>query len=96
MTTAREFAIYAQNPATPDSPAPERAVYHCFYFEESLADGVTRLKLVAIPSGEFWMGSPEDEPGRWDDEGPQHQVKISPFFKIMRDFSDRCGQSYPS
>ncbi len=29
-----------------------------------------------IPPGEFLMGSPEDEPGRWQDEGPQHTVRI--------------------
>ena len=26
------------------------------------------------------MGSPEDEKDRYDDESPQHKVKISPFF----------------
>ncbi len=35
------------------------------------------MKLVLIPPGEFMMGSPEDEEGRWDDEGPQHRVRIT-------------------
>ncbi len=30
-----------------------------------------------IPPGRFLMGSPEGEPGRDDDEGPQHEVRIS-------------------
>lgn len=30
-----------------------------------------------IPPGRFLMGSPDDEPGRWDDEGPQREVTIS-------------------
>jgi formylglycine-generating enzyme required for sulfatase activity len=30
-----------------------------------------------IPAGTFLMGSPEDEPGRNGNEGPQHQVRIS-------------------
>ncbi|MGO8672164.1 MAG: formylglycine-generating enzyme family protein [Capsulimonadaceae bacterium] len=30
-----------------------------------------------IPPGSFMMGSPEDEPGRWGDEGPLHSVTIS-------------------
>ncbi|MBE7385175.1 MAG: formylglycine-generating enzyme family protein [Leptolyngbya sp. SIO1E4] len=51
-----------------------------FYFEEVLAENVHSLKLMAIPSGEFMMGSPEDEPGRYSDESPQHLVKVSPFF----------------
>ena len=36
--------------------------------------------LVPIPSGEFVMGSPDSEAGRSADEGPQHKVKISPFW----------------
>ncbi len=36
--------------------------------------------MVPIPGGEFEMGSPESEPGRQPDEGPQHKVKISPFW----------------
>jgi formylglycine-generating enzyme required for sulfatase activity len=35
--------------------------------------------MVPIPAGEFMMGSPEDETGRWDDEGPQHRVRLAPF-----------------
>jgi formylglycine-generating enzyme required for sulfatase activity len=45
-----------------------------------LGSGV-KLELVAIPSGKFLMGSPNDEKGRVDDEGPQHWVTISnPFY----------------
>jgi formylglycine-generating enzyme required for sulfatase activity len=36
--------------------------------------------MVPIPGGEFMMGSPDSEPGRKPDEGPQHKVKISPFW----------------
>jgi formylglycine-generating enzyme required for sulfatase activity len=54
--------------------------HRSFYFEEPLGDGVPPLRLVAIPSGEFLMGSPKDESGRYENEGPQHTVKVSPFF----------------
>jgi formylglycine-generating enzyme required for sulfatase activity len=37
------------------------------------------LDLMLIPGGTFLMGSPEDELGRWDDEGPQHEVTVPPF-----------------
>ena len=37
-------------------------------------------EMVPIPGGEFVMGSPDSEKGRKPDEGPQHQVKISPFW----------------
>ncbi|MFO1499985.1 MAG: formylglycine-generating enzyme family protein [Verrucomicrobiota bacterium] len=36
--------------------------------------------MLPIPSGEFVMGSPETEKGRKADEGPQHKVKIAPFW----------------
>ena len=36
--------------------------------------------MVPIPAGEFLMGSPKTEAGRADDEGPQHKVKIEPFW----------------
>ncbi|MCE7068904.1 MULTISPECIES: formylglycine-generating enzyme family protein [Dyadobacter] len=36
--------------------------------------------MVAIPGGEFMMGSPDSEKGRRPDEGPQHKVKIEPFW----------------
>lgn len=41
--------------------------------------GVT-FEMLPIPGGRFRMGSPEDEEGRREDEGPQHEVGISPFW----------------
>jgi formylglycine-generating enzyme required for sulfatase activity len=38
------------------------------------------IKMVPIPGGEFLMGSPDDEDGRDEGEGPQRKVKISPFW----------------
>lgn len=37
------------------------------------------LELVSIPAGRFLMGSPEEEEGRYDNEGPVHEVGISAF-----------------
>jgi formylglycine-generating enzyme required for sulfatase activity len=36
--------------------------------------------MLPIPGGEFVMGSPANEPNRKPDEGPQHKVKVSPFW----------------
>jgi formylglycine-generating enzyme required for sulfatase activity len=42
------------------------------------------MKLVSIPTGEFQMGSPDDEPQRGANEGPQHRVRITkPFYLGM-------------
>ena len=38
------------------------------------------LDMVLIPGGTFTMGSPADEAGRKEDEGPQHKVKLNPFY----------------
>jgi formylglycine-generating enzyme required for sulfatase activity len=46
---------------------------------ETLPEGLN-LEMVAIPSGKFTMGSPESEHERYDDEGPQHEVTVPPFF----------------
>lgn len=42
-------------------------------------DCVACPEMVSIPGGEFMMGSPADESGRGDDEGPQHRVRVKPF-----------------
>lgn len=39
----------------------------------------TGIVFVRVPGGTFSMGSPEDEEGRDDDEGPVHEVTLSPF-----------------
>ncbi|MEM9089403.1 MAG: formylglycine-generating enzyme family protein [Cyanobacteria bacterium P01_F01_bin.53] len=37
------------------------------------------LQLVVVPSGNFTMGSPSDELGRYDREGPQNELAVSQF-----------------
>lgn len=48
------------------------------YFTEQLPGNIG-LDMVLIPSGTFEMGSPPDEPGRKDCEGPQHTVNVPQF-----------------
>jgi formylglycine-generating enzyme required for sulfatase activity len=38
------------------------------------------LDMIAIPGGSFTMGSPEREPKSTDDERPQHEVTLQPFY----------------
>jgi sulfatase modifying factor 1 len=47
-------------------------------------------RLRWIPPGQFLMGSPEDEEGRWEDEGPRHSVRIDPGFWM---FDTPCTQA---
>ena len=48
-------------------------------YREKLPHGV-HLEMVYIPEGIFLMGSPEDEKGRYKDEGPQHRVDVPAFY----------------
>lgn len=49
------------------------------YFIEELGNEIA-LEMVQIPAGTFVMGAPKTEKGNTDDERPQHQVTISPFY----------------
>jgi eukaryotic-like serine/threonine-protein kinase len=50
-----------------------------YAYTEDLGGGV-KLEMVAIPQGEFMMGSPQNEAGRRNDESPQHRVRIGYWF----------------
>lgn len=44
-------------------------------------EGGQRLEFLPVPAGECVIGSPADEPGRYDEESPRTQVRISrPFW----------------
>ena len=38
------------------------------------------FEMIPVPSGEFSMGSPESQAGRSEDEGPQVEVNMPPFW----------------
>jgi formylglycine-generating enzyme required for sulfatase activity len=50
-------------------------------FRDRLRDGSNGPVMIAIPAGEFWMGSPENEADRSGDER-RHRVKIERPFAI--------------
>ena len=49
-------------------------------YTQDLSGTDLKFDMMAIPAGEYLMGSQENESGRRPDEGPQHLVKISPFW----------------
>ena len=49
-------------------------------YDELLEHTTVKLRMLPIPGGTFQMGSPKDEEDRKDDEGPQHEVKVEPFW----------------
>jgi formylglycine-generating enzyme required for sulfatase activity len=60
-----------------DKPVPDKG--HKAY-TETIPGSKVKFDMVPIPGGTFTMGSPNTEKGRKDDEGPQHKVRISPFW----------------
>ena len=51
-----------------------------FYFVEFLGELKDGIEMVAIPGGTFVMGSPPDEPQRYESESLQHTAIVQPFF----------------
>lgn len=78
-------------PVYPDAPKgapPSRAVENSEAatadamkpYVDAIADTDVTFAMVPIPGGTTRCGSPATEPGRKDDEGPQHDVAIEPFW----------------
>ena len=51
---------------------------------ETFKDCADCPEMVVVPSGSFMMGSPDNEEGRYDDEGPRHRVTIPAPFAVGR------------
>ena len=49
-------------------------------FTETVPGTTAAIRMVAVPGGEFMMGSSPKEAFHKADEGPQKKVKVSPFF----------------
>jgi formylglycine-generating enzyme required for sulfatase activity len=49
-------------------------------YTESIPGTELTFDMVPIPGGSFTMGSPSTEAKRSDDEGPQHEVEVGPFW----------------
>ena len=49
-------------------------------YRQTIKNTDVSFEMVAISGGEFTMGSPNGELGRSADEGPQHRVRVQPFW----------------
>ena len=50
------------------------------YVVETISGSDVKFKMLPIPGGSFTMGSLAREFGRAEDEGPQHEVTMAPFW----------------
>ncbi len=49
-------------------------------YEEEIAGSGLKIEMKAIKGGSFYLGSPEPEPGRKNDEGPVREIRMSDFW----------------
>jgi formylglycine-generating enzyme required for sulfatase activity len=49
-------------------------------YTELIEHSPAKIEMIPIPGGTFRMGSPDTEESRKGDEGPVHEVKLSPFW----------------
>jgi formylglycine-generating enzyme required for sulfatase activity len=61
--------------------AAERALKPKDSFRECAADCP---EMIVLPAGQFMMGSPATEQGRYSNEGPQHTVSIAEPFAVSK------------
>lgn len=63
----------AETPASPTEEIPTRVAGYTF------TDCSGCPEMTVLAGGLFVMGSPDNEPGRGRDEGPQREVSVAPF-----------------
>ncbi|MCA9230982.1 MAG: formylglycine-generating enzyme family protein [Planctomycetales bacterium] len=67
-----------------EKPAESRSVPfaegYMTEYSEQIPGTEVRFTMVPIGGGEFLLGSPENEPERQPDEGPQVRIRVTPFW----------------
>jgi formylglycine-generating enzyme required for sulfatase activity len=82
---ARSKGAQEPGPAMQENPARATAATKISpggTFRDKLERGSEGPLMVVIPAGRFLMGSPLNEPGRQESEGPQHEVRIAQPFAL--------------
>ncbi|MEM9643604.1 MAG: SUMF1/EgtB/PvdO family nonheme iron enzyme [Planctomycetota bacterium] len=63
-----------------DGPSVEVDGKFMVPYTEKIPGTDIEFEMIPVPGGTYTMGSPEDEEGRADDEGPQVQVTVDPMW----------------
>jgi formylglycine-generating enzyme required for sulfatase activity len=77
LATAIPSGAQDDNPAA-SATTPEEMNPYTEQFQAG--DRTPKFDMVPIPGGTFLLGSPDDEADRKDDEGPQVEISIEPFW----------------
>lgn len=76
--------------ASADDTVPKR----CTETIKTRAGAEFSLEMVLIPAGSFTMGSPQDEPGRKEHEGPPREVRLGAFYLATTEVTLALFQAY--
>src|SRR5208337_714439 len=74
--------LYMLTQVRPLTAQAERALKPMDKFQECRKDCP---EMIVVPAGQFMMGSPETEEGRYPNEGPLHKVTIASAFAVSKD-----------
>jgi formylglycine-generating enzyme required for sulfatase activity len=66
--------------SAPPGEPPKESADTMKVYTETIPGTDVKFEMVPIPGGTFTMGSPPGEAKRGEDEGPQHPVRIAPFW----------------
>ena len=79
LTACHSACLAADEPANADATTAKTPADMKPY-KQQIRNTDVSYEMVPIPGGEFVMGSPAQEASRGEGEGPQHKVKVEPFW----------------
>jgi formylglycine-generating enzyme required for sulfatase activity len=80
--SAEWYEVVSQRPGPEVTDATMRRKIEESGHPWKVRDRATGIEMVLVMPGEFLMGSPQSEPGRNADEGPQHRVRLTKAFYL--------------
>lgn len=80
---ASTVGIVKEKPA--DGPAVKVDGGYMVPYTVTIPGTEVQFDMVPVPGGTYMMGSPEDEPGRAEDEGPQIEVTVDPMWVAKKE-----------
>jgi len=84
--------IVAEKPA--DGPAVQVDAGYMVPYTVKIPGTDLEFEMIPVPGGTYTMGSPEDEEGRGEDEGPSLTVKVDPMWVAKTEVSWEVYREY--
>ncbi len=77
---ASTVGVAETSPPVANPAADAKLESEMMAYTETITPNDVKFEMLPIQGGKFLMGSPDGEPKRGTDEGPQHEVEIAPFW----------------